>query len=270
MAKRKSPEDNAEENAVSKRRKGEETRSDPKLKEFLDVMGSAKESALAEGPAEEPEMAQVDVPEGESDNEYEQIPSKRDTQKKVEPPPKPQPSKAQPMVSKAPLAEKMKQDTKRDQGKAEPGAEEDAEALQDAPAPAATDDDWLRSRTNRLLDLVDPEELAQEQRGVSKPSQPHEDALRGSHDETLQDEAQSMQVDEPEQVEGESTLDTIRRTSRLFVRNLPYGATKDDIADSFEKFGTISEVRIVMFSLRSFTRTGFVMNPDRDSLCFGI
>lgn len=236
-------------------------------------MGSAKESALAKGPTEEPPMAQVNVPEDESDDEYEQIPSKRDTPKKAEQPPKPQPSKAQPKVSK--VAERAQRDAGEDQGKPDSESEQDPDAMEDAPAPAATDDDWLRSRTNRLLDLMDPDELPQEQAEVSKSSQPHRDgeaSTEESQDETPQVEPQQMQVDEPEEVEGESTLDTIRRTSRLFVRNLPYGATKEDIAHSFEKFGTISEVcsHFTFYYHFAPSGAGFVMNPDRDSLCYGI
>lgn len=215
-------------------------------------MGSAKESALAEGPTEAPEMAQVDVPEGESDDEYEQIPSKRELPKKTEPSAmKPQPPRMQPTVSTT--AEKTKQDIEEHQGKVDFGVEEDLEASEDAPAPPATDDDWLRSRTNRLLDLMDPDELPKEQAEVSTSSPPHQNgeaSLEESHGEPTTGDTEQMDVDVPqEQGEGESTVDTIRRTSRLFIRNLPYGATKEDIADSFEKFGTISEVRCFLLSL---------------------
>jgi multiple RNA-binding domain-containing protein 1 len=40
----------------------------------------------------------------------------------------------------------------------------------------------------------------------------------------------------------DDSLEAIRRTSRLFVRNLPYSATQEDLRETFERFGTIEEV----------------------------
>jgi multiple RNA-binding domain-containing protein 1 len=40
----------------------------------------------------------------------------------------------------------------------------------------------------------------------------------------------------------DDSLEAIRRTSRLFVRNLPYSATQEDLREAFERFGTIEEV----------------------------
>jgi multiple RNA-binding domain-containing protein 1 len=40
----------------------------------------------------------------------------------------------------------------------------------------------------------------------------------------------------------DDTLESIRRTSRLFVRNLPYSATQEDLRAAFEQFGTLEEV----------------------------
>ncbi|KAJ2705239.1 Multiple RNA-binding domain-containing protein 1 [Coemansia sp. IMI 203386] len=41
-----------------------------------------------------------------------------------------------------------------------------------------------------------------------------------------------------------NTIEQIRETGRLFIRNLPYLATEDDLRSAFEKFGPLSEVHM--------------------------
>lgn len=258
-AKRKPADEISEQNAASKKRKTDEPDSaDPKLREFLQVMGSAKESALADGIIADhdgaaEEAPQVAVPEGESDDEYEQIPSRRDQQRKSEP------------LEKKPLAAtyttkaqeqaqgQQQQDKTADdpQGETLPDRQDELEAPgEEKGAQAATDDDWLRSRTNRLLDLMDPEDLpavqADDEDGAPLKQDTRDnlepaEAEAVAHDATADDVAN----DEPgSRGHGdEDTAEAIRRTSRLFVRNLAYGASEEDIRECFQKFGTVEEVR---------------------------
>ncbi|KAJ3475358.1 hypothetical protein NLG97_g9488 [Lecanicillium saksenae] len=114
---------------------------------------------------------------------------------------------------------------------------------------AATDDDWLRSRTNRLLDLVDPDDIshvapmektdcdnsaAPQEVGNDKEA-PHSEE-DGTHD--------GQDLLPPQGQDKDSAAEAISRTSRLFVRNLPYSATEDDLREEFEKFGGVDEVHL--------------------------
>lgn len=195
-------------------------------------------------------VAATAVPEEESDDEYEQIPARKEKQRRIEPP-------AKPLVSETlPSQLKEAKEVSDMQDKA-PAGDEPVESA-DATKPAveqpkevvAEDDDWLRSRTNRLLDLVDPDDL--ERTPVQGPSTTETDHAQGGDAmEITPDDppaADDVEMDEPaaEATGGEpakdDSLEAIRRTSRLFVRNLPYSATEDDLRESFEQFGTIEEV----------------------------
>jgi multiple RNA-binding domain-containing protein 1 len=263
-AKRKTPGETADESAVSKKKSKKDdagTSSDPKLREFLKVIGKPRESALADasgagdqGPTQA--VPEVALPEGESDDEYEQIPSRREKQEKHKSGPPMRASVVKVRVpASAPPSEEEDQQGVHDNlegGVVSGDAEKPESADQDhEDAPPATDDDWLRSRTNRLLDLMDPENMPPQPTGDTSNTEPPgdtdghpepEETHQGSPQEVADEEPSSkMDVDQPSK---DGTVETIRRTSRLFVRNLSYGATEDDIRECFEKFGTIQEVRL--------------------------
>lgn len=119
-----------------------------------------------------------------------------------------------------------------------------------------TDDQWLRSRTNGLLDIVDPDEVNKSVATGNTSSAECRVAATGLEP-----------VEEMEFKEGPGSADpninAIQGTGRLFVRNLPYSATEDDLRKFFEPFGIIEEVRI--FQLGS--KWLYDDYPDRDNLC---
>ncbi len=49
-----------------------------------------------------------------------------------------------------------------------------------------------------------------------------------------------------EEVEANQDVPSIEETARLFIRNLPYGATEADLAEAFREHGSISEVHLVL------------------------
>ena len=49
-----------------------------------------------------------------------------------------------------------------------------------------------------------------------------------------------------EEVEALQDVPSIEETGRLFVRNLPYGATEADLAEAFREHGEVSEVHLVL------------------------
>ena len=199
------------------------------------------------------EAHQMPVPEAESDDEYEAIPSRKGKQVAETQSEKPYNASSQTkaMTQKPELGSSDKPEEPEPEIMAE-GDQETVGAAQKAAA-TTNDDDWLRSRTNRLLDLMDPDDLPQQRPDAPVTSLPNpipDD--RPKQNESVDEIVEGVTPTSPDQAATETeavpdTLDLIRRTSRLFVRNLPYGATEDDIRDCFEKFGAIEEVCDISF-----------------------
>ncbi|EGZ77888.1 multiple RNA-binding domain-containing protein 1 [Neurospora tetrasperma FGSC 2509] len=202
--------------------------ADPKLQEYLDVMGAhpSKKMRNAEGlPTTVDEVLAPAVPagleDGESDDEYEDIPSRTHQSHTAD----------QEMVE-TPLA-----------ASAEPSESAPPVSLD------ATDHDWLRSRTNRLLDLVDPEDAASALRpaasapvAVSVPSTSVENTASAKAEEQSAEDSREMAATSTH--DTESAISLIEKTSRLFLRNLSYTVTEDDVREHFAKFGTLEEVHV--------------------------
>ncbi|CAO1605453.1 Multiple RNA-binding domain-containing protein 1 [Xanthoria calcicola] len=124
----------------------------------------------------------------------------------------------------------------------------------DPEATTITDNDWLRSRTSRLLGLVDDVGPAFEDTHTSERRSKGEASggdRRRSNSETSD---AGMQVDAGlvEQADTEArpaeleTNTTATATGRLFVRNLPYAVTDQQLRHHFEQLGLgkLEEVHI--------------------------
>ncbi|KAJ4271565.1 Multiple RNA-binding domain-containing protein 1 [Fusarium torreyae] len=251
-----------------KRKRDEPQAADPKLREFLHVMKEGREGALDDGVRGGigdgvSAVAATAVPEEESDDEYEQIPTRREKQRRIDssenaqvPAPLPSQLKEAKVVSdvqaKAPAAE-------------EPVESKETKQTDLEQQEVAADDDWLRSRTNRLLDLVDPDDLERTPaQGLSTTETDHTeggDAMEITPVDPPAADDVAMEEVEVEASGGEpakdDSLESIRRTSRLFVRNLPYSATEEDLRESFERFGTLEEVHLPVSN--SGTSKGFAL-----------
>ncbi|KAH7319214.1 hypothetical protein BKA65DRAFT_96890 [Rhexocercosporidium sp. MPI-PUGE-AT-0058] len=226
-------------NAGTKRKREVPDESDPKLKEFLDIMQPASKPKTWKAQTEDDEppmkMQAIEVPEGESDGEYEAVPKK--AHKKGPPLP------VKPLEMPTPVAE------------AEPDRmDEDAP---ESTAPAATDEDWLRSRTNRLLDLMDPDEIGIAGTGAVPTEPPAVAEIKT--DETPEHGEPAAEPEHEEEVDDQSdpTIEAIKATGRLFVRNLPYSATEDDLREHFSPFGSLEEVHLPVDA--AGTSKGFVL-----------
>ena len=109
---------------------------------------------------------------------------------------------------------------------------------------AASDADWLRSRTSRLLGLVDDNDLQTTAPSGEAPtdttglSEFPELVKEGSVSET------SVQMDKKVQIGEDVFEDQAAGNGRLFVRNLTYTTTEEDLRKHFEDegHGTIGEV----------------------------
>lgn len=222
--------------ANSKKRKREDLdESDPKLREYLEVMGKGQtSSSKLEGIMAQPAGGiDLDIPmvnvEEESDGEYEEIPAHKSKRQKDVPAPLPTESAAEPSTTEAP----------------QPTVEDAASKAQGADA---TDDDWLRNRTNRLLDLVDPDDLDLTPVPVHpvRPMPPVQTSKPSESEDFDMDRASSRleTAEQPvaEQSEDNSPTGQVRRTSRLFIRNLPFKATESELRQHFAKYGEVEEV----------------------------
>lgn len=228
-----------------KRKRKDLEQSDPKLKEFLDVMrpGQTPSSKLEGilGHPTEADIADTVVPveAEESDDEYEQIPAQKVKRQKKDDSTIPATIRVGPLPEEAPTADAPHADVE--------------DASKTSQSAAATDDDWLRSRTNRLLDLLDPDDPAvtaprPSQQRVSVPvkSQPADDV--DMEDGDLPPDAVLSRKPIAETADDNDPAEQIRRTSRLFVRNLPYKATEAELREHFEKYGEVEEVSSPVFS----------------------
>lgn len=120
------------------------------------------------------------------------------------------------------------------------------------------DDVWLRTRTSRLLGLDDrdedlgansteaPDRLNEStQLAVGSPASEPDVQLNDNRQET-----EDIHRPSGELVDGD--VAAIELSRRLFVRNLPYNATEDDIRQVFTSSGDIEEVRIRSELVRSY------------------
>jgi hypothetical protein len=195
-------------------------------------------------------VAATAVPEEESDDEYEQIPTRREKQRRIEAPENPLVSQSLPsQLKEARVVSDIQAETPAGDEPVEP-QEAAAKSNLEQQEVVAEDDDWLRSRTNRLLDLVDPDDLERTpaQGPVVKETGHTEGGGVVNSPQANPSDEDEMTAEEPTVVASggeppkDDSLEAIRRTSRLFVRNLPYSATEEDLRETFEGFGALEEV----------------------------
>ena len=97
-------------------------------------------------------------------------------------------------------------------------------------APPPSDEDWLRSRTSRLLGLVEADDTSvirdEEKLAAGRPSIP-----------------QKLLIENVSRREADPK-DDARAACRLFVRNLPYTATEEELKRHFDSNGRVSLVEV--------------------------
>ena len=98
----------------------------------------------------------------------------------------------------------------------------------------SNDNDWLRARTNRVLDLVGDDEVRMP---LSAPAA-SESSGCASNDSDRHPEPQIHASSSAVEHDLEESL----ANGRLFIRNLPYSASEADIEDLFAKYGKLTEV----------------------------
>lgn len=231
---------------------------DPKLKEYLQIMQpSSKSKTWANELPMVDELQVVEIPAGEeSDEEYTQIPQK------------PKKTRIQENSSMNVEVSNVSASTQTEAHSNSEAAHVRIEPLEakpnDVAAPDVSDSDWLRSRTSRTLDLGIEDDLklhdvdAAPSRPIQSTTTFHEGD--GDGDETMQSEVEAEVYETKPEVEHDPAVETVTRTGRLFLRNLYYSVSEDDIRQLLEPYGTLVEVSTCPYNqLTYYPKTSSVM-----------
>ncbi len=248
---------------TNSKRKREDTQQsgDSKLQEYLQVMQPPSKSKTWENQdaqhlnaTRQPETVSElkFAAEGIDDEEYEHVPKKG---KKSQEETRPSETLELPSPPITPAADKEFDII----GEQEPEQSESNEPAEptDAP-PASSDADWLRSRTSRLLGLVDDDDILespaiQQEEEKSKgnnhrqPAKLAKEGDVGAEIHNNEEHSQAAPHDAVNIIEEEPAAST----GRLFLRNLTYTITEEDLQNHFEGhgYGAIEEVSLVSHSV---------------------
>ncbi|KAI0549587.1 pre-rRNA processing protein [Xylaria curta] len=271
------PSKEQSDNTAKKRKRDALDESDPKLQEFLNVMQSSKISAdqlhrhedddILEPPSKK--VAAVD--EDESGDEYQSMPA-QPRRKTTTPPPRIAPRSPK-GAQTVPIVDSTRDDVAAVDEPVEPVVESASQAVVEAQSTGADDDDWLRKRTNRLLDLADDDDVVpiRPQPTASQPAEHERDNENLEHvtpeKATMEGDTATAPEDNLESIDSHdaATLDAIRKTARIFCRNLPYDTTAEDLRTHFEKFGEVEEVHVPSDASNKNRGMGFVLFHDPEA-----
>lgn len=237
-------------NLLKRKRDVPAEEQDPKLKEFLDVYKPKSKknawepeevAASADVMTAESAVDPIVTADAQSDDEYEQVPkktkrSKHDAEVGAAGEDKPD---SQPVTAEQEMSDEA----------VDPPAQQD-------PNVPVSDADWARSRTSRLLGLLDDDEEQEATAGatkqasdessddemeVDKPSRPNEIT------QTAPEAATSIptppaEASSPTDPNADHEIEAVRSSMRLFVRNLPYNVQKEDLQAEFTSFGSLEDV----------------------------
>ncbi|KAF2268298.1 RNA-binding domain-containing protein [Lojkania enalia] len=236
------------ENALKRKRAELDVEQDPKLKEFLEVMQPpSKTKVWANREVENEPSAtantdpidEVAVPGVESDDEYHVITKKPKTSQVVET----STSLRQPSADRAkPAIEKVEGSSESD------GNMEEPQETAKAQAGPVSDTDWLRTHTKRALEIDDEEEENTQVASSNKEvPESQDDSVQSLATNVEQLNASKPNVDNVES-DFPSEEDKILETGRLYLRNLSYDVTEDDLRDHFSKYGSLEEAHVPVSS----------------------
>lgn len=256
-ATREKHSENTLETSTPKSGGGKSCAEEAKLKEYLDVMQPPSKSKIWENqivliPEDSPatvsgsEMQQVIG--AENDGDHEPVPKKQRMSSIV---PNDMPLPKDRNLRNTEAAELAHMDSETPpitEQKTEDAANETVHIAQ-----VASDADWLRSRTSRLLGLLDddaPPESTVLSAGSEGQHVACESQTRNLTNGEMPDADAHPEYDYDHERPSTSVVtqlgmaDTGKDNGRLFVRNLTYTTTEDDLRQHFEKgaYGTINEV----------------------------
>ncbi|EKV11275.1 Nucleotide-binding, alpha-beta plait [Penicillium digitatum] len=254
------------DNNLKRKRDGENKSEDPKLQEYLSLMGASSKTRTWANDDEmiKPSVDTVPVinPTAQKE-EIQELPSHWKKAKTEKPLSVVDTEQPEPMVIDKHEGEEALEAPEHDNS-AEREVEETARV---------SDADWLRSKTSRLLGLLDEEEQDEfdQHKAAASTTLPTKTASPpvSSRAESPQrdEESRTAAIDKivpnttdvdsvTEAMPEDPNVDLIRNSARLFLRNLAYDTTESDLQPIFERFGNIEEIHIA-FDTRSTTSKGF-------------
>lgn len=225
---------------------GTEYHMDEKLQEFLEVMQPPSKSktwmnddaAKINTRAERILSPSRQVAEARNDAEYNHVPVK---------------PKITRIIKKVDLIDDFKSTVISDtQVSSDPLLLATSHVAKEAAQPS-TDEAWLRSRTSRLLGLEEAEDppnqaLSDEDEGADRyTSKKHCQEPSAGQDTTTEGTAANGNPTPVSSVDPSSNANSA--SERLFVRNLSYATTEEDLRNHFEIHGTITEVSLPLFAI---------------------
>lgn len=161
----------------------------------------------------------------------------------------------------------VQNDTNNDESQPEEGdlVNKDASEEEDQPK---SDMDWLRSKTSRLLGLLDEEEQEESNSRPAAPTNKTVEPIEEEDSDNIEETpAAEMPVAEKsaEEKDYNADVELIRISGRLFLRNLAYDATETDLETVFAPFGKIDEVSLIFHYVDTFQDSrSHDDHPDRD------
>lgn len=211
-----------------------------KLQEFLNAMASGGKSNTWSNA----DPATGLVPVAEADDEDDEYVDLAPLPKVSQPPPAPLAPRLEAIAPALDPKEAADADANVDSGAHQPSKE--------AMGPVS-DADWIRSKTSRLLDLVDDAStflaLRDPPGSTLHAAQPIEQEEEEEVLDTEMTGAETLSSQQYQQSEAEIAVETISQSGRLFVRNLPYSATEDELRQHFSACGELQEVNHISFSV---------------------
>lgn len=263
------------DNNLKRKRDGEK---DPKLQEYLSLMGSSSKTRTWANDDEMIKPAVDTVPvinQPAQEEEIQELPSHRKKAKTEEPPMVAEPEQPEPMVI-----------DKSEEQEVQEIPEQDNSAEPEVEAAPVSDADWLRSKTSRLLGLLDEEEQDEfDQHKAAAPvttttTVPAKAASPASSDDESPQRDEESRTAAIEKIAPNTTdvdsiteatpedpnIDLIRNSARLFLRNLAYDTTESDLQPIFERFGKIEEVSTLFFAFSTLPN----MFPPTGQLAFSL
>lgn len=231
---------------------------DPKLKEYLEVMKpkskkrSWENDEAVSGNKDDAAVEHMAVDaEAASDDEYEEVPRKAKRTK----------------VEDQPADHSPAEDTPTEPTKPDMVGDEE-KPTDDVPAQGPVSDaDWARSRTSRLLGLLDDDEEEEEHsrpkaRADSAELSDADDAppTRPAAVQPVREAQQPVQAptppEQPESTQPETATEAsgVRASMRLFLRNLPYDVQDEALRSEFAPYGNLEEVCMTSFPFHPFPK----------------
>jgi len=193
----------------------------------------------------------VDLPEGESDSEYENVPKKAKSTAAGK-------SVQQPLASEPAVNTAMDVDDPAATAAVKQDDMQQEDATTNIVSTTVSDDDWLRSRTSRLLGLAenddDDAQTAPAPTTSLPPVQPveAESEFGGFEDDpSTNDKATPVSAGDAgstDLVPVNELEEKIRQSQRLYIRNLSYQVKEDTLRETFDGFGNLDEVSQVFLS----------------------